>query len=154
MKQPFPFRVNIGFLLNQPIGTRRDIHFDVPAFQLSIDLEAQAITGVTRLTRTGQGILVDSQFDASVPADCVRCLVNFLQPLHISFTDLFAFNPDQATESGLLVPDDGNIDLAPMVMEYLILEIPIQPICRPECKGLCPVCGADLNTAPCEHSAA
>ena len=154
MKHPYPLRVNIGFLLNQPIGTRRDIHFDVPAYQLSIDLEVQALTGIARLTRTVQGILVDCQFAASIPADCVRCLVNFLHPLQTAFTELFAFTSDQVTESGLLVPDDGNIDLAPLVMEYLILEIPIRPICRPDCKGLCQVCGADLNTAPCEHKAA
>jgi uncharacterized protein len=83
--------------------------------------------------------------------ECVRCLVEFQQPLHTEFSELYAFNSHSVSESGLILPDDGNIDLAPLVNEYMLLEIPIRPLCRPECKGLCIICGADLNTEPCEH---
>jgi uncharacterized protein len=48
-------------------------------------------------------------------------------------------------ESGLVVPEDGNIDLEPIVYEYLLLEIPINPVCREDCKGLCDICGENLN---------
>ncbi len=83
--------------------------------------------------------------------ECVRCLAEFNQTLSAFFQEVFAFRREQVTESGLLVPEDGNIDLAPLVSEYMQLEIPIKPLCRPDCLGLCVVCGADLNTETCEH---
>jgi len=54
-------------------------------------------------------------------------------------------------ETELVVPDDGYINLAPLTRDYLLLELPIKPICRPDCKGLCPVCGVNLNETICEH---
>lgn len=90
--------------------------------------------------------------------ECVRCLEEFHLPLHAQFSELYAFNSPKngdlsrlISESGLIVPDDGNIDLAPLVREYMLLEIPIRSLCRTDCKGLCIICGADLNTEPCEH---
>jgi uncharacterized protein len=55
------------------------------------------------------------------------------------------------TESGLLAPEDGQIDLEPLLREYALLEIPISPLHSPDCKGLCPVCGENLNKTDCGH---
>jgi uncharacterized protein len=55
------------------------------------------------------------------------------------------------TESGLLVPDEGQINLEPLMREYALLEFPISPVCKPDCKGLCPVCGENLNQTDCVH---
>jgi uncharacterized protein len=71
--------------------------------------------------------------------------------LNWTFTELFAFDRRNKTDSGLLVPEDGQIDLEPLLREYALLEFPISPICKPECKGLCPVCGENLNKADCGH---
>jgi uncharacterized protein len=51
----------------------------------------------------------------------------------------------------LLLPEDSHIDLAPLIREFALLEIPISPICKPDCKGLCPVCGENLNETDCGH---
>ena len=66
-------------------------------------------------------------------------------------TELYAFNNKSVSESGLLMPEDGHIDLQPLIREYALLEVPINPICKPDCKGLCPVCGEDLNQVDCGH---
>ena len=55
------------------------------------------------------------------------------------------------SESGLLLPDDMHIDLAQLLREYALLEVPISPLHSPDCKGLCPVCGQDLNIRDCGH---
>jgi uncharacterized protein len=108
--------------------------------------------GTANISRTPQGLLVQADFTADTPVECVRCLETFDQALQTHFDDLYAFNINQASESGLLYPEDGNIDLEPLVRDYLILEIPIGPICQPACKGLCAECGANLNRATCEHA--
>jgi uncharacterized protein len=146
-----PLKINVGFLLNQAVGTSRDIHFDQPELRLSSDFILLDFKGTARVGRTPQGILVQAEFTASLKAECVRCLAEYQQPLQASFKELFAFDTRSVTESGLFVPEDGNIDLAPLVREFSLLEMPIKPLCKVDCKGLCVVCGEDLNTTACGH---
>jgi uncharacterized protein len=103
------------------------------------------------VTRTPQGLLVQVKMRAAVVTECVRCLEEFEQPLSINFTELYAFSARSVSESGLILPESGMIDLAPLVREYMLLEIPINPLCRPDCKGICPICGETLNENPHEH---
>ncbi len=145
-----PLRVNVGFLLNQPIGTSRVIHIESDNIHF-IDLDLLQFHGEARFGRTAQGIFLQADFEAGCNAECVRCLTAFVQPLHASFSELFAFQFKGVSESGLIFPEDGNIDLSPLVREYMLLEIPIRPLCKEDCKGLCLICGADLNQESCEH---
>lgn len=147
----YPLRFNVGFLLNQPIGYSRDIHFEYPKVSLKPDLELTDFVGVARVSRTPQGIFVQGEFQGNTPAECVRCLTDFTQPLKASFEELYAFDKRSVTESGLLLPEDANIDLEPIVREYLLIEMPISPICREDCKGLCSICGVNLNEVTGEH---
>jgi uncharacterized protein len=147
----YPLRINVGFLLNAPLGSSRDIHFELDHLTLTTDLEVSSLTGFARVSRTPQGILFVCNFKGIVDSQCVRCLIDFKLPLETEFSDLFAFRGGGASESGLRVPDDATIDLAELVSEYLTIEIPIKNLCRPDCKGLCPECGEDLNVTICEH---
>jgi uncharacterized protein len=147
----YPLRINVGFLFHVSIGTYRDIHFEYPKIKFDEDLEVEDFAGVVRLNRTPQGILIEGQFGGKTSVQCVRCLVDFLQPVKTDFEELFAFSQRSVTESELIIPEDGNIDLGPLVHDYLLIEVPICPLCRPDCKGLCEVCGEDLNQAVCEH---
>jgi uncharacterized protein len=146
-----PLRLNVGFLVHQQIGYNRDIHFDFPEVQLDDDFLASDFKGVVRVSRTPQGVLCQCAFQGSVIVSCVRCLTDFTQPLRTEFSELFAFSERSTTESDLMLPDDGTIDLAPLAREYLLIEIPISAVCKPDCKGLCPVCGENWNLQICEH---
>jgi uncharacterized protein len=119
--------------------------------KLGEDLSLTNFIGTARFDRTPQGLLLQGKFQAQTELECVRCLDIFPQKLKWSFTDLYAFDKRSISESNLLVPEDGQIDLEPLLREYALLEIPIKPVCRPECKGLCPVCGANLNSTDCGH---
>lgn len=147
-----PLRLNVGFLISAVIGTNRDFAFDYERMQLGDDLTLADFSGTARFNRTPQGLLLQADFHGSVTLECVRCLTEYQQPLHWEFTDLYAFDRRSITESNLLVPETGQIDLAPLLREYAFLEFPINPICKPDCKGLCPVCGANLNEVDCGHS--
>jgi uncharacterized protein len=147
----YPLRINVGFLVHQQIGYNRDIHFDLPKIKLDEDFVASDFKGVVRVSRTPQGVLSQCEFQGSVSVTCVRCLTDFLQPLSTEFSELFAFSERSTTESDLILPDDATIDLAPLAREYLLIEIPISPLCKQDCKGLCPECGENWNLAECEH---
>lgn len=153
MNPRYPFRFNVGFLLNQAVGTYREIPFEFERIDLWDDFPVSDISGTARVSRTGQGILVEGIFTANTTIACVRCLTEFRQPVHTQFQELYAFKFNQVTDSGLVLAENGNIDLAPLIREYLLLEVPINPICRPDCRGLCPECGANLNETTCPHQA-
>ncbi len=148
-----PLRINVGFIVNAQIGYYRDIHFDFPHIKLDNDLEVDQFSGAVRVSRTPQGVFVLCEFSARITMECDRCLDEITHTLKTEFSDLYAFNHHLTTESDLILRDDGDIDLEPLVREYLVLEIPISALCREDCKGLCPVCGENRNISLCEHVA-
>jgi len=146
-------RLNVGFLIGQTVGYSRDFFFESPKLKLQPDLDLNAFAGSARITRTAQGLLIRSKMHATILAECVRCLTPFQLPLDAEFTELYAFNHKTVTESGLILPENSQLDLAPLTREYMLLEIPISPTCDPSCKGLCPYCGENLNEVTCDHTA-
>ena len=145
-----PFRINVGFIIHEETGYRHEIPFELEKVNLD-DLELQNLTGSVMIGRTPQGLIVQGKFSADTKLECVRCLREFNFSLNWEITDLYAFNKKSVSESELLVPDDAHIDIAPLIREYALLEIPIKPLHDPECKGLCIECGQDLNIRDCGH---
>jgi len=146
-----PLRLNVGFIVAQSAGFSREFPLEVPRVVLSPDLTLTDLTGSALITRTNQGLLIQINLRAALEIECVRCLNPVIHPLHTDFTELYAFSRRYMTESGLMMPETGVIDLEPVLREYMLLEIPISPLCRPDCKGLCPVCGNNQNDAICQH---
>jgi uncharacterized protein len=146
-----PLRLNVGFVVAQTAGFSRDFPFDIPQINLPPDLYLNSLMGLIRITRTPQGILLQAGLQALTELECVRCLTAFQQKLKLIFTELYAFSQRYMTDSGLLMPETGIIDLGPVLREYAVLEIPISPLCKPDCKGLCPICGNNLNETTCNH---
>jgi len=144
-------RLNVGFLIGSSVGTSRDFFFDLPQTFIEPDLYLNSLSGIARITRTAQGLLAQVKMNASLHTECSRCLTELEQSLDINFTELFAFSSRSVSESGLILPEDGQLNLAPLVREYTLLEIPINPICRPDCQGLCPECGEVLTDGHHHH---
>lgn len=141
-------RLNIGFILPLSVGSSREFLFEEERLQIAPDLALKDLSGTARVTRTPQGLLVQVKMRAKTPAECVRCLNEFDQPLAIDFTELYNFSSRSVSESDLILPENGYIDLSPLVREYMLLEVPISPVCRADCRGLCKICGEDLNENP------
>jgi len=146
-----PFRINVGFLANQPVGTFREIHFETGEYRFSSDFMTRTTRGVIKFSRTPQGILAEGNFHAESNANCVRCLMDYNQLLDADFKELYSYIGHPTNDDGMIIPEDGNIDLAPIIREYLLLDMPIKSLCRADCKGLCPVCGENLNVTTCVH---
>ena len=146
-----PLRLNVGFLLNENVGCSRNFDYDIDAIQLGDDLAVQELKGSLTLTRTSLGVLVGGSLYGRRSIECVRCLGSFDQLLTARIEDLFVYPASAAEDPLLAIPETGMLDLTPVLREYLLLDVPIQPLCRPDCKGLCSICGNDLNHNQCEH---
>lgn len=127
------------------------MHFEVPEIDFTPDFIVHDLQGKVRIDKTPQGLLFQGDFHGNTRQECVRCLNEYAQPINTQFSELYAFNDKNISDSGLLVPEHGFIDLEPLLQEYLLLELLIKPLCRPDCKGLCIECGANLNTTVCGH---
>jgi uncharacterized protein len=145
-------RLQVGFLLKEGAGYSREVSLDIPGSFVVEDTSLSNLKGALRLTRTPQGVLLQGTLTASIAAECVRCLSPAELPFEVAFSDLF-LNPyadDREPGSFYVIDEGGFIDLTPIVREEAILAMPIQPLCSPDCKGLCPECGMNLNTGTCD----
>lgn len=145
-----PFRINVGFLINQPIGYSRVLPFKLD----KIDIEDESLRNFNAsidLTRTQDGLIAQVVIDAEVESECSRCLEPFLNKISFKFKEFFTFPYVEASEDEIKVPEDGNIDFEPILHDYLLMEIPIKPVCQSDCMGLCDICGQNLNQSVCEH---
>ena len=144
-------RINVGFLLHQDVGYSRKFEFNENRVQIADDLDVCDLFGDLNFTRTSQGLYAQGKLTAQAPLECVRCLNGFDQQLMIEVNDLFTYPPGKEIDPMLTIPQTGILDLTELVREYLLLDIPIQPVCGTECVGLCAICGKPMQDGKCEH---
>ncbi|MBK7896418.1 MAG: DUF177 domain-containing protein [Candidatus Promineifilaceae bacterium] len=147
-KRPSRLRFNFGFFLEATLGTSRTIELNYPTIEVE-DLTLNPLVGSFSATRTSEGVYLSGVLNSTLVAECVRCLDEAVVPVELKLDDLFYYPPHTAPEGEYTIGEDGFIDLSPLVRELSVLETPIQPICRPDCHGLCLECGQNLNEADC-----
>ena len=119
---------------------------------------ASAPVGHLFLQRTSQGIEVRGSIRATVALPCARCLKECIVPIVSEFKEYFILPryAPQEEDTELLhddldisfLPEEG-IELRDVAEEQIWLNIPMKPLCHDSCKGLCSICGADLNSREC-----
>ncbi|MBO9325432.1 MAG: DUF177 domain-containing protein [Roseiflexus sp.] len=154
-------KFNVAQLLREYVGGSRQYDFVESVLRLDDVLEMHDIVGEVRFTRTTSGVLVDVHARGTVEMECVRCLNPAVQHVEVRFRDEFHSRIDVTTGTPLPQPDEEDpfyldelhmADVGEMLREYVLLELPMQPLCRSDCRGLCPECGADLNVEQCSCS--
>lgn len=144
-------RPNVGFVLREAAGYSRVLQVDLPATTLADEVQVEWLRGQMKLTRTRQGIWVDSELEAAILSDCTRCLETHTMKLAIQLQELFYYPPSSArSPSDYVVTEDGILDLVGPVGEQIVLRSPMQTLCRPECRGFCGHCGQNLSLGPCD----
>ena len=111
-----------------------------------VPLEAEAEADIVLRPFSG-GIDAVGTVHAPWTGICRRCTLPVSGELHIAVSERFG-DPPNAEEELYPITDD-TIDLGPLVRDAIVLELPMAPLCRPDCRGLCPLCGADLNESNC-----
>lgn len=152
---------NVSDLLRAAPGTSREYPVGVESLSIAEDLTTVApVRGSVRLASTGRGILARGHLTTALPETCDRCLTAVTAPVEVDIEEeaLPSIDIDSgapldmtAEPDALRIDDHHELDLSETVREAISLAEPIVVLCRPDCRGLCLVCGADLNTDP-SHS--
>ncbi len=143
-------RVLVADLVKRP-GSARDLRLVEHVAGLMVGEAALADEGRIeldlQLERITEGLVVRGTIGASWSGVCARCLGPVAGELRVAVDELFEPEPLEG-ETYLLEVD--TIDLEPLTRDALGLEIPLAPVCRVDCAGLCPNCGIDRNTSDCD----
>jgi uncharacterized protein len=114
--------------------------------EVELDLTLQSVS---------EGVLVTGSVSAALEGECSRCLESFTDELELQVTELFAY-PDSVTEQTTEEDEvyrlvDDMIDLEPVIVDAVGVELPLQPLCEPDCPGLCSECGVRMAIAGSDH---
>ena len=137
--------MRVAVPLDEPMGL--EVLAVPPGAEVDLDL---------RLESVAEGVLVSGTAAATAVGQCARCLVEVTEPVVAGIRELFAYQ-DSATamtteedEVSRLV--DDRIDLEQVVRDEVVTALPMAPLCRPDCRGLCVECGGRLDDLEPDHS--
>ena len=151
-------RYNVSTLLRESVGSTREYEIDDVVL---IDEQAprqERVSGTATFLRTREGVLVTAHLEGVEHGACSRCLVDVAVPIRIDFTEEYFPTVDLRTGAHVAAPPDPEafridaehtLDLEEAIRQAWAGTVPMQPLCRPDCRGLCPRCGQDLNQGPC-----
>ena len=132
-------RVELGVALDDfEFGGQR---YSVPEALTSVVLDA---------SRTVSGYSLRLRFDADLDGPCMRCLEDAEKPVSVDAREID--QPDGGEDLDSPYVDGDALDLHAWARDSLALALPTQIVCREECRGLCPVCGENLNDAAPDHA--
>jgi uncharacterized protein len=144
--------INVAQLLKESIGSSRSFQIDE---SLGTD-NINSVKGEVTLIRTNRGIMAKAEMTAGVTGICSRCLKPIDYKVNYDFNEECL--PNMSTSEGLPSPgqtdnitidENHMLDLSEVIRQYTLLAMPIKPLCRPDCAGICPSCGHNLNQGPC-----
>lgn len=145
-------RVNAVELLRQPGAVRQVDVLVGPEVRHALELSDPRISGdivvTAEVVSSVDGLAVHGEVRVPWADECRRCLTPVGGEAVAAIDELFV--AAEAVRDDELPLDGDQIDLAPLVREYALLELPDGPLCRPDCAGICPVCGLDRNAGRCE----
>jgi uncharacterized protein len=151
--------VNVAQLLHAPVGTTRSYPLDEDEPSLRHELGIVGpIVGTLKLIRTNHGILAAARYSVDVEQECGRCLDPARSTVSNEVSEEFLPSLNIVTglpenlDSDLEAPRvsaNHELDLTDIIRQDIVVQLPLQPLCRPDCPGLCPDCGGELQNDAC-----
>lgn len=112
----------------------------------------EPVIGRFVLSNLGIGYQLSGSFATRVSQPCVRCLEPVIQDIDFDINETYLLNSaDDPDQEDVFALESEVLDVTDIVRQNLLVEVDEFPLCRPDCKGLCPVCGANLNETTCPH---
>lgn len=153
---------NVAQLLKEPIGATRNYTAVATVLQNEPDIsQIGPLTGPILLLRTGEGVLLEGTLSGQVAVACSRCLKPVMQAVTVTLEEEFkptldvvrgTFLPTDEEDAALLIDDHHILDISEVLRQAVLLAVPMQVLCRPDCAGFCQTCGQDLNEGDCDCS--
>ena len=150
-------QINVSQQLKAPVGTAQS-HELSGAVDINGDGKSSPVQGKVEAVRTDRGILAKGTLHTKVKLTCSRCLSPFSLPLTLNIEEEYFPVVDVVTGIALPPPDESGactidekhiLDLTEAIRQYVLLAIPMKPLCREGCAGLCPGEGHNLNNGAC-----
>ena len=149
-----PVQFNVATLLKEPLGSTREYAIEG---RVLIDDQPQhrEVRGRATFLRTGDGVLVTADLRGEERDACSRCLTEVAIPLALTFEEVYLGHIDPSpkvppSEREVFRIDERHIlDVEEAIRQAWTVALPMQPLCRTDCRGLCPRCGHDLNEGAC-----
>jgi DUF177 domain-containing protein len=133
--------LNVAQLLREEVGATRS-----HGFAAAGSLHRCAV----HLLRVPQGLLVSAEAKLEYEAECSRCLRVVVKTEDLEFEDLYYESRPEDDPEAFLIANAQTIDITEALRQYFMTAAAMQPLCKSDCPGLCPVCGKDLQEAPCD----
>jgi uncharacterized protein len=152
-------QINVSQLLKAPVGAVRNYQVSSVVAIDSGDCQSRPVRGEVSLIRTDRGILVRGTLNSEANVTCSRCLAVFSYQLDFKMEEEYFPTVDTDTGASIAVPGEPGcfvideqhmLDLTEAMRQYALLAMPMKPLCRQDCAGLCPECGHNLNRGPCD----
>jgi len=156
-----PYLVPVAKLLRDvpsALSVRFEAPFDeghefTPRAPVETDVFPEATTLVeVRLESFSGGLRVRGRVEAPWHGTCRRCSTPVLGLSSVSVNERYVDERGPSDDEAYLIEHD-QVDLAPLAHDAIFLDLPLAPLCREDCKGLCPQCGADWNETACACTA-
>lgn len=151
-------QINVSQLLKGPIGSMRNIEVD--GIVDVISGTGSRVWGEITLTRTDRGVLTKGKLRTDLTSTCSRCLSLFernlafdIEEVYLPVIDILTGRPISlpGETDSLTIDEHHDLDLTEAIRQYALLEIPMKPLCRPDCAGLSLGCEDNHNLDACEH---
>ncbi len=142
--------------LRAALAKTKELALDLQPEELELDNSELAVQGSIRcdgrIVNVGGQLLLEAKLRAKVKRTCARCLRDFVVESSCRVQE--HYYPAAAAPRGesVLTYDSDVLDLTGPLREALLLAEPLRALCKEDCKGLCPKCGADLNVTACDCS--
>lgn len=144
--RPGPFAVPVRDIVHRS-GEMREVELERPAPArwgegLVSVAEGEPVVIDMRLESVHEGILVSGGAQTEYVGVCGRCLTDIARPLEVEFQELFAYPGGETSDFEV---QDDHVDLETLVRDAIVLALPFQPVCQPDCPGLDPATGERLT---------
>jgi uncharacterized protein len=151
-------QINVAQLLKESTGATR--RYDIDGTISSDDGQEYQVQGKVGLTQAARGILLKGSIVSQSQLTCGRCLDSFAHSSVFNVEEMFYPSidilsglpvalPDEDASNSFTIDEHHILDMSEMIRQYSLLAMPMKPLCRVDCAGLCPECGANLNENKC-----
>ena len=151
-------QTNVAQLLKAPVGSIRTLPINDVLTENGVEYR---VRGDVTLVRSNTSILVQGRLETQAEMTCSRCLKPFTLKLPLKIQEEFFPTIDIVTGMKLPIPEDPGsftidehhiLDLKEAIRQYIVIAMPMKPLCKVQCAGLCDTCGKDLNLGDCSCS--